>query len=93
MAERKKGNWEEVRIVGAQLVDTIKDLVHQGNIRRIIVKDEDGKTFLELPLTVGVVGTLVAPLAAALGALAALVKGLRLEIEKVEEEDKGKKSR
>jgi hypothetical protein len=93
MAERKKGNWEEVRIVGGQLVDTVKDLVHQGNIRRIIVKDEDGKTFLELPLTVGVVGTLVAPLAAALGALAALVKGLRLEIEKVEEEDKGKKSR
>lgn len=92
MSEVKKGTWEEVKVAGAQLVDTVRDLIHKGNVRRIIVKDEEDKTFMEIPLTVGVVGTLVAPLAAALGALAALVKGFKLEIEMVAEEEEKKAS-
>jgi hypothetical protein len=92
MPENHKGTWEEVKIAGEQLVDTVRDLVHQGNVRRIVIKDEHGKTFMELPLTVGVVGTLVAPLAAALGALAALVTGFKLDIEKIDEAPKEKAS-
>lgn len=88
MADDKKGTWEEVKIAKDQLVETVRELIRQGNVRRIIVKDDEGKTFLEIPLTVGVIGTLVAPLAAALGALAALVKGLKLDIEKVEPDEK-----
>jgi len=88
MTEDKKGTWEEIKVAGEQLVGTVRELIRQGNVRRIIVKDEAGKTFLEIPLTIGVIGTLVAPLAAALGALAALVKGLKLDIEKVEPDDK-----
>ena len=89
MTEEKRGTWEEIKVAGEQLVETVRGLIREGNVRRIIIKDEQGKTFLEIPLTVGVIGTLVAPLAAALGALAALVKGLKLDIEKVDPGDKG----
>lgn len=92
MSDDKKGTWEEVKVAGEQLVDTVRSLFHEGNVRRIVIKDEEGKTFMELPLTVGVVGTLVAPLAAALGALAALVKGLKLEVEKIEPNEEKKAS-
>ncbi|MGZ4104830.1 MAG: DUF4342 domain-containing protein [Actinomycetota bacterium] len=82
--EEKDTRWEELKVAGDQLVATIKDLIKEGNVRRLIIKNEEGETLLEVPLTVGVVGVLVAPVAAALGALAALVSGLRIVVEKVE---------
>ncbi len=79
---------EEVRIQGEELVAKIKELVHGGNIRRIIVKNESGDTLIEIPLTVGVVGGVLSaaffPVLAALGAIGAVVAHLTLVIEKRE---------
>jgi hypothetical protein len=80
-----KTRSEEFKISGGQIVDKIKELIHEGNIRRIILKDESGKTFLEIPLTVGLVGAAVAPVLAAIGAAAALVTKMTIVVEKVDE--------
>jgi hypothetical protein len=74
---------EEFKINGEQLLKKVKELVHEGNIRRVIVKQED-RTILEIPLTLGVAGILVAPTLAALGAVAALVSECTIIVEKVE---------
>jgi len=74
---------EEFKISGEQLLKQVKELVHQGNIRRVIVKQDD-RTILEIPLTLGVAGILVAPTLAALGAVAALVSECTIIVEKVE---------
>jgi len=77
---------EEVRISGEKLVSTVKDLVHQGNIRRITIQNKEGKTLLELPLTLGVVGVLLLPTLAAIGAIAAIVTECKLVIERIDED-------
>jgi len=64
---------EEIQVLGRDLVGKVKELIHQGNVRRIIVKDEHGNTFMEIPVTVAAVGAVLAPLLAALGAISALV--------------------
>jgi hypothetical protein len=70
---------EEIRVRGNQVVDKVGEVVAAGNVRSIIVT-HDGKTVLELPLTVGVIGTLLAPQLAALGAVAALLTECTIEI-------------
>jgi len=75
----------EFRVRGEHLVSRIKEIVHEGNVRRIIIKNDEGRTLLELPLTIGVVGAVLAPVWAALGALAALAADLRIVVEKTEE--------
>lgn len=76
---------EEHKIKGESLISKIKDLVHQGNIRRIIIKNDEGRTLIEIPLTLGVVGIALVPVWAALGAIAALVADLTVVVEKVGE--------
>jgi ribosomal 30S subunit maturation factor RimM len=79
-------SWtEEIRTTGEELLGKIKELLHEGNIRRVIIKNEEGKTLIEVPLTVGVVGAVVAPTAAAIGAIAALVSDCTIIVEKQEE--------
>lgn len=83
--EKKDTDWkEEVFIAGNELVDRIKELVAEGNVRRLIIRKPDGESLLEIPLTAGVaVGgavTIMAPVLAALGALAALIKDFKLEV-------------
>jgi hypothetical protein len=82
---------EEFSIKGDELVSKIKELLHQGNIRRIILKNEEGKILLEIPLTVGVVGGVIGvaffPVLAALGAIGAMVAHLTLVIERRESGD------
>ena len=73
---------EEHRVTGEGLVARVKELVHQGNIRRIIVKNDDDHTILEIPLTVGVVGAVMLPTLVALGAIAALASHYKLVVEK-----------
>ncbi len=85
MTDEKKTRTEEFKLNGDEILNKIKELVHEGNIRRIILKGEDGKTFLEVPLTVGVVGALIAPVWAAIGAIAALVSKLTIIVEKTED--------
>ena len=60
---------EEVQVLGRDLVDMVKSLVHEGNVRRIIVRDEHGNTFVEIPITVAAVGAVFAPVLAAISAL------------------------
>jgi hypothetical protein len=73
---------EEFVISGEKLVSTVKELVHQGNIRRITVKNRDGKSLIEIPLSVGVLGILLLPTLAALGAIAALVTECTIVVER-----------
>ena len=80
----EKVRREEFRVRGEALVEKVKELVHEGNIRRILIMDNDGKTLLDIPLTLGVLGALVAPQLAALGALAALVTDATIVVEIVE---------
>ncbi len=75
---------EEFRVNGEQLLSKVKELLHEGNIRRVIIKDKDGKTLVEFPMTFGVVGALLAPSLAALGAVAALVTEATVIVEKSE---------
>lgn len=86
--EDQGSHWEELKVTGDQLVATVKKLVHEGNVRRIILKSESGETFLEIPLTVGVVGAMLLPLWAALGAVAALVSGMTIVVERQEPTEK-----
>ena len=64
---------EEVQVLGRDLVDKVRELIHEGNVQRIVVKDEHGNTFLEVPVSVAAVGVILAPLLAAIGAISALV--------------------
>jgi len=73
---------EEFRVNGEELLAKIKQLIHEGNIRRIIIKDKDGKILIEFPLTFGVVGLVLAPTLAAVGAIAALVTEATIVVEK-----------
>ncbi|WP_243319916.1 MULTISPECIES: DUF4342 domain-containing protein [Geothrix] len=75
---------EEFKLEGGKILDKIKELIHQGNIRRITLKNEEGKTLIEIPLTVGVVGAALLPVFAAVGALAAVVTRMVIVIEKTE---------
>ena len=75
----QKGNYEELQVMGEQLLTRVKELVHEGNVRRIIIKQE-GHTILEVPLTVGVVGIIAAPALAAIGVIGALLAQCSIEV-------------
>jgi len=75
---------EEFRVEGEKLIAKIKEIFHEGNIRRVIIKDKEGKTVMEIPVTLGVVGALIAPQLAAIGAIAALVTEATIVVEKAE---------
>ena len=81
----EKVTTEEHHVDGDDLLHKVKELVHEGNIRRIIVKNEEGKTLIEIPLTIGVVGALLVPTLAAVGAIAALVTKCTIVVVKEEE--------
>jgi len=75
---------EEFQINGDEIISKLKELLHEGNIRRITIKNEEGKTIVDIPLTISVVGILLAPQLAAIGAIAALVTRCTLVVEKSE---------
>ena len=77
---------EEFQFSGDTLLARIKELLHAGNIRRVIIKNEEGRTLVDIPLTLGVVGTLLAPQLAAIGAIAALVLRGSIVVEKAEKD-------
>jgi phage-related minor tail protein len=80
---------EEFEVKGDDLLSRIKELIAEGNVRRVTIKNADGKTMLEIPLTIGVVGALIAPVAAAIGAVAALVTECTITVTREESEDSG----
>jgi hypothetical protein len=73
---------EQFKVYGHEMVKKIKELIKEGNIRRIIIKDEKGKIMMEIPVTFAVVGAVFAPILAALGALAALMTKCTIEVER-----------
>jgi hypothetical protein len=73
---------EEYRTRGEQLLSRVKELIREGNVRRIIIKNDRGTTLVEVPLTVGVVGAALAPALAAIGAIAALVTDCTIEVQR-----------
>jgi hypothetical protein len=79
-----KFRTEEFKVEGEKLIAKIKEILHEGNIRRIIIKDKEGKTVMEIPMTLGVVGVLIAPQLAASGAIAALITEATIVVEKSE---------
>jgi len=81
----EKVRSEEFRVNGEELLGKIKNLIKEGNIRKVIIKDKEGKTVFEIPLTFGVVGALIAPQLAAIGAIAALLTEATVVVEKVDE--------
>ena len=93
-AARAKANeaLHEIKLAGNQLVDKVRDLIEEGNVRRIVIKKED-RVLFELPLTVGVgagaAAVLISPVLAALGAVAALVSDVTLLVEREEEGTSG----
>jgi hypothetical protein len=75
---------EQHKVTGEKLLQTVKRLVHEGNIRRIIIKDEEDRTLFEIPLTLGVVGAVLLPVWVAIGAIAALAADYTIEVERQE---------
>jgi hypothetical protein len=88
--EQDEKVWtEELKIKGDALLGKVRELAHEGNVRRIIIKDGEGKTLIEVPLSVGVVGAIVAPVAAGIGAIAALAADCSIVVEHREAGTKG----
>jgi hypothetical protein len=83
--EQKRIGTEEHRVRGDDLVAKVKEIIHEGNVRRIIIKDDEGKTLIEVPLTLGVVGAVLIPVWAAIGAIAALVTKCSIVVQRAEE--------
>jgi hypothetical protein len=81
----EKVRTEEFRVNGEELIAKIKNLIKEGNIRKVIIKDKEGKTVFEIPLTFGVVGALIAPQLAAIGAIAALLTEATVVVEKADQ--------
>jgi hypothetical protein len=78
--------YEEIKVQSRDLVDKVKGYIHEGNVRRIIIKDEKGHTFVEIPLTIAAVGAIAAPVLAGIAALAALVANFTVVVERAREE-------
>lgn len=90
--EAEKVTTEEFKITGDAVVAKIKELVREGNIRRIMIKNEEGRVLIEIPLTIGVVSAVLLPVWAAIGAIAALVANLTIAVERREFDSKRQES-
>jgi len=77
--------YEELKVLGKDLADRVGDLIHEGNVRRLIIKDDKGHTFMEIPLTVAAIGVIIAPLLAAVGALASMAARFTIVVERTVE--------
>jgi hypothetical protein len=74
---------EEVQVLGRDLVEKVKALIHEGNVNRVIIKDDKGNTYLEIPVNVAAVGVIAVPVLAAIGAISALVAKFKIVVERV----------
>ena len=75
---------EEVQVAGAQLVEKVKELIHEGNVQRVVIKNEQGHTMVEIPVTFAAIGVIAAPVLAAVGAIAGIVTKCTLVVERKE---------
>lgn len=86
-----KTKTDSFQVKGDELLKKVKDLIHEGNVRRITITDKNGKNLIVLPLTLGVVGAVAAPILAAVGAIAALVSECTISVERKKTDTKTKK--
>jgi hypothetical protein len=84
---------EEVQVLGRDLVDKVKSLIHEGNVRRIVIKDVHGNTFMEIPVNVAAIGVILAPVLAAVGAISALVAKFTIVVNRAEPGNSGTSGR
>ena len=84
-ASVKEFRKEEFNVSSDDLIKTVKKLIHEGNVRRIIIKDEKGKLLFEIPVTIGVIGTIIAPWLAALGVIGAIATNCTIIVERKED--------
>ena len=73
---------EEIQVMSANLVEKVKELIHEGNVRRVLIKNEEGHTLVEIPVTLAVIGAVAAPTLAAVGGIAAAVTKCRVVVER-----------
>lgn len=78
----KEVSTEEFKVSSDDLVKTVKKLIHEGNVRRIVIRDEKGKTLLDIPVTIGVIGAVIAPWLAALGVIGAIATNCTIVVER-----------
>lgn len=76
---------EELKVLGRDLVDRVRALIHEGNVRRVVIKDDKGNTFMEIPVAIAAIGTIAAPLLAAIGALAGMIAHFTIVVERAAE--------
>src|SRR6185436_20898143 len=81
--------FEEVKVQAQDLVDKVKELIHEGNVRRVIIKDDHGAVFMEVPLTVATLGVIAAPVLAAVGAIATALSHFTLVVERTDRSTTG----
>jgi len=86
MSEDNGNRYEDFKVRGEELLAKARELIREGNIRRLMIINEEGKTLIEIPLTVGVIGAMFLPVWAAIGAIAAVVTDCTIRIEKNDEE-------
>jgi hypothetical protein len=79
--QEQRSERKTVRLKGQAFVDKVKELIHEGNVRRIVIKNDAGHTVMEIPVTAGVIAAVVAPVVTAVGAIAALAKEWTIEVE------------
>jgi hypothetical protein len=78
---------EKYKVAGDKVVSTVKELIHEGNVRHVVIKNDDGRTLIEFPVAIGVAGAVLLPVWAAVGAVAALVTKCTIEVEREPESD------
>lgn len=79
------GRVEEIKVAGHELLATVKGIINEGNVRRVVIKNSAGRTLLDIPLTAGIVGAVLLPVWAAIGGIAALAGGFTIVVERIED--------
>jgi hypothetical protein len=87
MTNKEKSNWESFKVSGDEILNKVKEIIKEGNARRIIIKNEKDETIMEFPLTIGAIGAVLAPVFAAVGTLAALVTNCTILVEKKSDDE------
>ena len=87
MTQKENPNHESFKVSGDEILNKVKEIIKEGNARRIIIKNEKDETILEFPLTIGAIGVVLAPIFAAVGTLAALATHCTIIVEKRNNED------
>jgi hypothetical protein len=84
----ERSAFEDIKVDGEELLAKVRELIHEGNVRRVIIKNGEGTVLIEIPLTLGVAGAVILPTLAAVGAIAALVTDCSITVERRVEEPK-----